>query len=543
MSQRRLADYQSKFKSYSNTFEHYNQYKAQHRLHQIQALEAIETPNIGQVLSPCGTGKTRIQISIHVQDMIAKSKDNQCGVYVIASHRLALNVQLFDQLIDLCIRCGLSFNILFVGSYNCDFQRYYGDYSKFGFGPEVCDCLATTDKKEIEEFIAKSKQDNRHVVIVSTYHSFAQLKDIGEISICTYDEAHTTTERDFTANINLVKPNIKREYFFTATRKVRGEQDGMNDKSFYGEVIFDAFPNLMLRRGEICCPQIHTIDASSGNDETTIVNIHMLVKNLIEAFEKHRILIKKKSVNPDSISPTLLCSCSGIDEMLRMYNHPEFKSYCKEHNIKALAISSEGCYFNYDKCNKQQFLWHLDAIKDSEEAIIFNVDMLTEGIDLPSITGVMPLRNMGPTKLIQLLGRCLRLHREDRMNLYSGIINPCDFDLYIKPYGYLIIPRHLASLKEHKAMMDMIKLIINEYQTSAEEIIIQEQFIDPDYQELDSIIPYPLDGGKDFDLEHNVINIITEINNEQFIETLNKIPEKAWSSFFTMMLENYESTK
>ena len=541
MLQSKLSQYRSLFKTYSTNFEYFEQYKANHRLHQKEALEAIETANIGQVLSPCGTGKTRIQISVHVQDMINKSTNNQFGVYLIASHRLTLNVQLFDQLIDVCVNSGLPFNILFVGSYHCDFSKYYEKYANLGFSTKTCNCLATTNKKEIDDFINQSK--DRHVIIVSTYHSFDQLKNISKIDICTYDEAHNTISVNFTENIKQVKPNIKREYFFTATRKIRGEDDGMNDRTFYGEVLYDAFPNLMLRSGEICCPRVHIIDAEDNKNETSIVNIHMLIKNLIEGFEKHREFIKEKSVEPDKINPTMLVSCSGIKEMMNIYNHEEFKSYVKENNIKALAISFDGCLFNYDPCNKQAFLKNLNAIKDMEEAIIFNVDMLTEGIDLPSITGVMPLRNMSNIKLIQLLGRCLRLHREDRQNLYAGIFDPCEYSSYIKPYGWLIIPRHLTALTEHKTMLDTVKLVINEYQTLAEEIVVQEQFIDPNHQELDSIIQYPLNGKKDFNLAHSSANVVSKINIESFREALQKQGTQGKIKYLTDMLNKYETSK
>jgi superfamily II DNA or RNA helicase len=538
MIQSKLSQYRSLFKKYSTNFEYFEQYKANHRLHQKEALEAIKTSNIGQVLSPCGTGKTRIQISVHIQDMINKSSNNEYGVYLIASHRLTLNVQLFDQLIDVCVNTGLPFNILFVGSYHCDFSKYYEKYMRLGFTKETCNCLATTDRKEIDNFISQSK--DRHVIIVSTYHSFDQLKNIPKIDICTYDEAHNTIERDFKQNILQVKPNIKREYFFTATRKIHGEDDGMNDKTFYGEVLYDAFPNLMLRSGEICCPKIHIIDSENNKDETSIVDIHMLIKNIIEGFEKHREFIKEKSMEPDKINPTMLISCSGIKEMMNIYNHNEFKSYIEKNNIKALAISSDGCWFNYESCSKQSFLKNLNAIKDTEEAIIFNVDMLTEGIDLPSITGVMPLRNMSNTKLIQLLGRCLRLHREDRQNLYAELIDPCKYFLYIKPYGWLIIPRHLATLTEYKTMLDTVKLVINEYESLAEEIVVQEQFIDPNYQELDSIIEYPLNGKKDFNLKHESMDIISDINIEKFRDALLK---NGKIQYLTNMLNNHEIKK
>ena len=46
------------------------------RPHQIDALSRIKNESIGQVSIPTGTGKTLIQLHIHLQDMMEKSKNN-----------------------------------------------------------------------------------------------------------------------------------------------------------------------------------------------------------------------------------------------------------------------------------------------------------------------------------------------------------------------------------------------------------------------------------------------------------------------------------
>ena len=62
----------------------------------------------------------------------------------------------------------------------------------------------------------------------------------------------------------------------------------------------------------------------------------------------------------------------------------------------------------------------MTQLEDNEDAILFHYDILTEGIDLPAITGVLPLRDLPLIKLIQNVGRSVRLLKEDRENLYSG---------------------------------------------------------------------------------------------------------------------------
>ena len=513
MLRRKLSDYNTSPR-YEPNFDKFEEYTSKHRQHQKEAIEAAKLSTIGQILSPCGTGKTRIQASLHIEEMIEKETSSNQAVCLIASHRLALNIQLLGELVRQVVMCGLSFNILFVGSYPCNFEKYYEDYTYLGLSKDVCECLSTTSKKEIDSFTEHTKDQSRHLIIVSTYHSFDQLKDV-QIDLCTYDEAHTTIGEDFSENISIVKPNIKKNYFFTATRRTKGEDEGMNNKEFYGEVLFDAFPNLMLARGEIVAPKIHYIDSDNG-EETRSDNEGMLVKNLIEAFEEHRSYIKSYSLRPDKLSPVLLVSCAGIEEMLSIYNSESFKAYIAEKNIKAMAISSNGGFFNHETCGKQKFLEEMNKITPKEEAIIFNVDMLTEGIDLPSITGVMPLRNMSLTKLIQLIGRCLRLHLLDRSRIYDGSLLPSEKDKFIKPYGWLIIPRHLTMMSEHKQMVDIARAMINEYGSPVEDIVVQEKFIAPKEDKLESMIPFNSTTTKKFELIHGEQSIVGELNYEKF---------------------------
>ena len=150
-----------------------------------------------------------------------------------------------------------------------------------------------------------------------------------------------------------------------------------------------------------------------------------------------------------------LVGCDGIKEMIRIYNDPALQIFST--NMKFFAISSDGGYVNGNPCSKEDFFIKLNDLSDAEDAIILNVDMLTEGIDLPSITGVMPFRNLGLTKLIQLIGRALRLHKMDRAKLYSNEIKPQDHASYVKPYGWLVVPQHLAAINHFEEMIAITK--------------------------------------------------------------------------------------
>lgn len=515
------------------------------RDHQQAAIAAASNSVIGQILAPCGTGKTRIQVCIHIKDMIEKTFNQQTGVYVIASHRLTLNNQLSNELIPLAIDCGISFNSLFVGSGRPDVNKYYTMSNRLiGYTKTVSEMIQSLSHKKIEEFIDKSKKQNRHVIIVSTYDSIDKLANIGSIDLLTCDEAHNTTEYLFTENLAKIKPIIKRQYFFTATRKIRGSDGGMNDKKFYGDILYEAPPVLMLKAGEIACPKFHIVSALDDGKTTNTNMMTMMVKNVMEAFLYHRKCVAEHSADSNQIAAKLLISCSGIDDMEKIYNNSDFREFAQQNNIKCFAISSSpnGPSCNWKDCGKERFLEELNNLEDQQEAIIFNVDMLTEGIDLPAITGVMPLRHMNFIKLFQLLGRCLRLHRNDRENICNNILMSEGYKNYIKPYGSIIISKHLTSLSlEYKDMIKFIKTVMKEYGLPAEELIVQDQFIDTQHDDLDSIIPFDKDSKIQFDLHHREMDVISDTNLSQFEEEMPvNIFEK--KKYFERMLSTYEAS-
>jgi hypothetical protein len=138
--------------------------------------------------------------------------------------------------------------------------------------------------------------------------------------------------------------------------------------------------------------------------------------------------------------------------------------------------------------------------------------MLTEGMDLPSITGVMPLRNLGQTKLIQVIGRALRLLDFDRKRLYSGELSPQDYQNYVKPYGYMIIVRHLSTLDENNRMIDIVKQFYSEYGIPVEQLVISSKFSPIKPEQLETQLPLILNDKSDYDLEHSEFDIVNQAN-------------------------------
>lgn len=512
-----LRDYKTLLYKYNP--DYYSTYCAMLRDHQNKAIKAalnglacILTGVIrGQIILPCGTGKTIIQICLHVLGMIEQTERNETGIYAIVSHRLGLNRQLCDELVDVMIRCGLLFDILCIGSDRDDSAKYYAKYAKLGYSPQVSNHLTSLVQTEIENFITNAKRLNRHVLVVSTYNSVDRLKNVGKIDLITYDEAHNIVRDDFTFNINLIKGNALREYYFTATRKTKRDEGGMDDKAFFGDILYSFIPRDAIAKGEIACPRIHVV-RGRNHETANSANLTMLIKNTIEAFNAHKFRIKNDSFNHNEIGAKIIVGANGIEEMEKIYFG--ILKYCQDNVVHALAISSKSGYVNGTKVSNTEFFKALYALKDNEDALIFNVDMLGEGINLPSITGVMPLRNLGLIKLLQLFGRALRLHPLDRGRLYSGTLEPGDYKNYVKPYGHLVIPEHLTMISEHRDMKSIIRSVYNEYETPVEQMVIQDKYQDNRPEDGTPMTKQEDDDGKRYDLDHDILDIVSAISQQ-----------------------------
>jgi superfamily II DNA or RNA helicase len=548
VEQKRLP--KSLMAEYRQDFTKYDDFNTKHRPHQHKALNHLKDEIIGQISIPTGTGKTRIQVDVHISDMIEKTKNGQTGVYVIGAHRLALCSQLLYDIIRVALPCGLNFDVLQVNSNYFNNDAIRAKMRKSGviddnlraFNDKVSNGSNATNRDAVSDFVNKAKSNNRHVIIVATYHSFDKLSIIPEIDICTYDEAHITLGEDFTSNISIVQPLIKKNFFFTATRKVIGNFDGMNNTEKYGEVLYSVSPRNMIEAGEIVPPRLHSIRISEDAEDGNYDNNRMLIKTIIEGFEQHKEMIKHHSANPDKIGAKLLISCNGSKELREIIASDTFITWCNTNNVKMFSFSSNtevGYRYNFEDTSRNEVFSKMEELRDDEDAILIHIDILTEGIDLPSITGVMPLRNLNQSKLIQTIGRATRLLSSDRTLLYTGQIKPNQSNAYTKPYCWFLVPQLFNSLGDFNSMKRLLREIMNTYDLKPEEFSNLDKFIaDPD-----AILPKVTEDDiiSKREKECKLSHIFEDIWIEDFIDITSSMTSEEQFSFIKKELEEYDA--
>ena len=484
-----------------------------HRAHQVDAILKATGKTIGQICLPTGTGKTRVQIHLHVKDMLGASTP---GVYVITAHRLALCRQLLVELVDLVVKCGIEFDIVFVGSDRFDEDAVYERYMKEGVDKENTDVTTSTSPKEVLE--ACTIHPNRVKIVVSTYHSLHQLRLLSSINRITYDEAHTiassrVNEDNFEAHVKLLQGLgiIQYQTFFTATRKVSGVDGGMNDETVYGPNLGGFSPREAVEAGEIVPPRIHRI---SVTDRSRYSEDAMMIKTIMEAYSMHSNAVHDASTEAKSLGAKLLVGAKGTPMVRMLQGRADFLDWCKANDIKLFTFSSElGNFMTIDgiltKVESRATIFDaMQKLGDEEKAILIHIDILTEGIDLPSITGVLLFRELNLIKLLQTIGRGARLLLPDRILLYSGAIKPQEYGKMIKPCCWVILS-DLDKEANAEGMEAMVKAVRETYDPPKMVYCREDEFQgepDPDLTPItvNDVIEFH---GKTVDLKHLLENM------------------------------------
>lgn len=460
------------------------------RQHQKDALTAIRTvvykgTGKGKVILPTGTGKTRIEAEAVCYNVKRNTKKEQYpGVYVVLSPRILLSYQQLKDFITIISNNGIECQYKSVHSGGIDSSLYEKQLLASGIEhPEEIE--STTTISEIASWILIARQKNMPLVLFSTYHSAdrvaaAIIKAESVVEMYIYDEAQYCVSKGDFQNVPLFASKFK--FFFTATEKTTDAECGlgMNNEDKFGKVIFTEKPKTMIERGEMASIAIHLV-GTRGASEMQYNDYESMARVVIEAFDKHREVVKSYASAPDLIGPKMVVICDSQDSLKGIMRSKALRAYKSFHHaINLCALSSDyGIEINGKHSprvrnkDKEYLILTMRKWKAEDEAIVLHVDMISEGIDVPGITGIMPFRNLGKIKFLQNLGRGTRLVDSDRSRLYDGTITPKDWPKYVKPYCWLILPVVSSTYYDMKRRYeDIVKELRSEYGFSSSEMVV-----------------------------------------------------------------------
>jgi len=408
------------------------------RDYQKEAVEISLEKERGIVCLPTGSGKTAIQSQTLIEIF---KKSPGFGVYMVLAPRIILSYQLmkeyYKELNENGIEswyCGLHSGRM-DGDIK-DFERLRNEDISFQH------IISTTNSSVLSQEIEKARSRNLPILIFSTYHSAPRSqKAMGDalfkFVIC--DEAHYLVENQFES---LVRPieglNSEKTIFYTATMKhsTSTEGKGMNNPERFGEVIYQKIPREIIEMGHMVRPRMHIVSFPDSD-----VNPEMLIQNagkiIRECFMQHEYVSQRTG--------KILITCTGTPMMKSILKSTDLAQLQKRKGVKVYATASDdsiGNQIDGEKMGRQEFLRVLkeDGENPSIPMVVLHIDILTEGIDVPGITGILPFRNLRASKFIQTLGRASRICKEDQMSFLSGEYTHKDLGEMAKPYAWIMVP-------------------------------------------------------------------------------------------------------
>ena len=354
--------------------------------------------NKGRVIIPTGGGKTAVE----AHSLRLRGLSNDFKIHLVLSPRIALTNQLIKA-----YRGYIGHNYLAMAFHS---GRDEKDFSIIKWEE-----LATTSVEVVKEQMLRAQSMNKNLVIFSTYHSAWKLINFKFGMIIADESQYCVSEDYFETIVNL---SAEFKIFCTATEKhieTTNLGRGLNNETVYGPEIYKISAKELIDRKIIVPPRMHFMSAEKvSKDHNSVIA------------ETINIAIKQHELTLDSGMPfsKILFAMNGTDDIRKIIaSIDRLKASLPTHKIFTIMSNEKfGAMIDGEKVIKTLHagqVWEnkisrsvfFQQLRETDNALIFHYDIISEGIDIDGITGVVINRNMSLSKLLQTIGRALRIYK------------------------------------------------------------------------------------------------------------------------------------
>jgi predicted helicase len=438
------------------------------RKHQVEAITAVlkgfKDHDRGKLIMACGTGKT------YVAQCIAEDLVGAAGNVLV----LVPSISLLSQTVkEWTADSSIPINVFAVCSdAKAGRRRESEDLSPYDLA-----LPATTDTKLLIQKLKATKSKDKMNVILSTYQSIdivqqAQKEGIGKFDLIIADEAHRTTGVTLSGEENSAFTRVHddtylksaKRLYMTATPRVYGEGAkakadaadawlaSMDDYETFGEEFYRLgfaeavsrdlltdYKVLVLTVNEEAVASAFQQQLADSNHELKLDDATRIV-GCLNAFAKHDPT-EKYFVN-DHVPMKRIVAFSNTISNSKKFKElfgevsDRFKSYTDSDLTINVAVDHVDGTFNSFK--RDELLGWLKAEPSQSYChVLSNARCLTEGVDIPSLDGIVflePRNSM--VDVVQAVGRVMRKSGQ-------------------KKYGYVILPIGIpAGIAPEEALSD-----------------------------------------------------------------------------------------
>jgi len=371
------------------------------RPHQERSVIAMQKYSKGQLIEPTGAGKTLCMIYDAINQFLSTTPQT----IVVVAPRILLAEQLSSEFLEFITNAAV-------------FHVHSGETHH----------QSSTRPRAIRQWVDTTPG---HKLIFTTYNSLSRLQD-AEIAVDTiyFDEAHNSVKRNFFAPTEYFSQEAKRCYFFTATPKhsLAVGKPGMNDTDVYGQVICNVPAPELVKGGFILPPKV--IAKQLPMVKSGKVSADRDCDNLIETLDecgKDKVLICAKATK----------------QIVALVAETEFINELQSRGYSYLYITAKtGAVIDGQKVNREVFFDTLSAWgKDNtKKFVVLHHSILSEGINVSGLEGVIFMRSMDYIGISQTIGRVIRMHKDDAEGIRNGTLIPGDVNNYTKSFGLVVVP-------------------------------------------------------------------------------------------------------
>jgi superfamily II DNA or RNA helicase len=334
----------------------------------------------GRVVMPTGAGKTFVEAAL-----IDYQRANNTGtrIHLVLAPRILLANQLIGEYRKFS---GLAYRVIAFHSGHYEPEDETIRWKEAN----------TTRVIDVEEAYKAAVKNNQDLVVFSTYHSCEKLAGINFDTMIA-DESQYCVSENFNDSIKKLTARVK--LFFTATEKFTASNSGkgLNNETIYGSRLYYISPAELIRLNLIVPPRMHIMYGETRDEEASIVS------EVAEMAKEQDVLTR-----PDLGFSKILFAMKGTDDVKSIEdNLAKLRVAMPEHDVFTIT-SKTGARVNGVKIPREQFI---NELKDRKNCLIFHYDILSEGIDVDGITGVCLMRNLGLAKLLQTIGRAVRIYK------------------------------------------------------------------------------------------------------------------------------------
>jgi type I site-specific restriction endonuclease len=277
---------------------------------------------------------------------------------------------------------------------------------------KVFDCMNGLSVGSVEKFIETCHRNGAYPVIISTYKSCGKLHGI-KFDLIMCDEGHNVTgETTFADVMDSLDADAKR-IFVTATPKLnmsegKARNRGMNNTKYYGEFIYTMSFKRAVGLGFILPIRRLFLDTYGEEAKKDSHLVDLVIKTMNRMKEAMgNVPLPNKVIFVFNTVTELDTLEKNWEQIYHATGAKVFTGYSENETFRV-----NGAEPQEDGEIREAYIKQFK--KETGDCILAHVDTMGEGVDVPGITGCILFGVSDIIRIIQNIGRAMRVLPSDR---------------------------------------------------------------------------------------------------------------------------------